>query len=319
MLRETAPEPWGRGQNGTCRSRRGVGALEVSAHGRSPLCSASGRQSHFLPWGAAPQNCHRGDTVVVSIAARPCWGTAIRGADACLPMTAPGSALLRRLETSPASPPSAPRALAPAPRRPTAAPASQVGPPGGGGRGAVGGAAGDGPWGPGEAGPCSAPHPSPALTASLLPSNVQLPRPHVRARSPLQLGRGRLHHLRLPGGSGDPVATCWGSQPFSGVPWGGGAQAGWVAPARSRCVTRPPLRRVARWSAPSPPAQRWTAHSTSGTCAPGSAASPAGTPRAPRVSQHGGPWEGGIWGSCTRGRTGMGRAFGGHSHGVWGR
>lgn len=70
--------------------------------------------------------------------------TAVRGADACLPMTSPGSAPLRRLETSPASPPSAPRALAPAPRRPTAAPASQVGPPGSGGRGAVGGIAGDG-------------------------------------------------------------------------------------------------------------------------------------------------------------------------------
>ncbi|KAI6068371.1 von Willebrand factor C and EGF domain-containing protein isoform B [Aix galericulata] len=54
------------------------------------------------------------------------WRTAVRGAGACLPMTSPGSALLRRLETSPASPPSAPRALAPAPRRLTAAPASQA-------------------------------------------------------------------------------------------------------------------------------------------------------------------------------------------------
>lgn len=175
-------------------------------------------------------------------------------------------------------------------------------------------------WGRGEAGPCSAPPPSPALSASLLPSKVQLPRPHVRARSPLQLGRGRLHHLRVPGGSGDPTAACWGARPSSAVPWGGGTpRAGWVAPARSRCVRCPGLCRVARWSAPSPPARRWTAPSTSGTCGPGSAASPAGTPRAPRVSQHGGPCGLGELGELHAGVHGDGMGVWGHSHGVWGQ
>lgn len=184
----------------------------------------------------------------------------------------------------------------------------------------MGDTAGDGLWGRGKAGPCSAPHPSPALSASLLPSKVQLPRPHVRARSPLQLGRGRLHHLHLPGGSGDPTATCRGARPLSGVPWGGGTlRAGRVAPARSRCVRCPRLCRVARWSAPSPPARRWTAPSTSGTCGPGSAASPAGTPRAPRVSQHGGPCGLGELGELHAGVHGDGMGVWGHSHGVWGQ
>lgn len=228
-------------------------------------------------------------TVVVSIAARPCWG------DDC-------SSWGRRL------PPHDLAGLCSAPQAGNVSCISPECPPGScpsasppdccscqpGGTPRRWGARGCGwhcrGWGRGEAGPCSAPPPSPALSASLLPSKVQLPRPHVRARSPLQLGRGRLHHLRLPGGSGDPTAACWGARPSSAVPWGGGTlRAGWVAPARSRCVRCPGLCRVARWSAPSPPARRWTAPSTSGTCGPGSAASPAGTPRAPRVSQHGGP------------------------------
>uniref|UniRef100_A0A493SU97 VWFC domain-containing protein n=2 Tax=Anas platyrhynchos platyrhynchos TaxID=8840 RepID=A0A493SU97_ANAPP len=48
VLGGAAPELWGRGQNGSCRLRR-VGVLEVPPHSRSPLCSASGRQSRFLP------------------------------------------------------------------------------------------------------------------------------------------------------------------------------------------------------------------------------------------------------------------------------
>lgn len=79
----------------------------------------------------------------------------------------------------------------------------------------------------------------------------------------------------------------------------------------------PRLCRVARWSAPSPPARRWIAPSTSGTCGPGSAASPAGTPRAPRVSQHGGPCGLGELGEL--GCTGMGWAFGGIVMGFGGR
>lgn len=158
---------------------------------------------------------------------------------------------------SPASPPSAPQAPAPAPHPPTAAPASQVGSyqrrSSGCGwlwrtHGALGGAQ----------------LPVSALAASLLPSKMQLPWSDLRARSPLQLGWGRVHHLRLPGGSGALLV----------VPWA----------ARSCWVMLPSPHRAGRWSAPLPRARCWTVPSSSGSCAPGSAASAARTPRAPRVS-----------------------------------
>uniref|UniRef100_A0A8B9QXM6 von Willebrand factor C and EGF domains n=1 Tax=Anas platyrhynchos TaxID=8839 RepID=A0A8B9QXM6_ANAPL len=92
-----------------------------------------------------------------------------------------------------------------------------------------------------------------------------------------------------------PASAGWVWGPHSHLPGGpafvwcpvGGRDAcgqdGWPQHGAG-CVRCPRLCRVARWSAPSPPARRWTAPSTSGTCGPGSAASPAGTPRAPRAA-----------------------------------
>lgn len=69
------------------------------------------------------------------------------------------------------------------------------------------------------------------------------------------------------------------------------ASAGWVRGAARGPVggtellgDAPFSHRAGRWSAPLPRARCWTVPSSSGSCAPGSAASAARTPRAPRVS-----------------------------------
>lgn len=162
--------------------------------------------------------------------------------------------------------------------------------------------------------------PAPAPLPLSSPSKVQFSGSHVRTRRPVQPGRGRLHHLRLSGTSREGWGGPWGwgpqgcsrasphhpagregggrIQPLLGGPRQDGWAGGWVRLWGQR-VTCPLVPRAARWSAPLPPAPFWIARSTSGTWAPGSAASPAGTPRPPPVSPcWGAPGDrqGGIWG-----------------------
>lgn len=169
--------------------------------------------------------------------------------------------------------------------------------------------------------------PAPAPLPLSSPSKVQFSGSHVRTRRPVQPGRGRLHHLRLSGTSREGWGGPWGwgpqgcsrasphhpagregggrIQPLLGGPRQDGWAGGWVRLWGQR-VTCPLVPRAARWSAPLPPAPFWIARSTSGTWAPGSAASPAGTPRPPPVSPcWGAPGDrqGGTWGGGGRGRT----------------